>query len=79
MQPHETFVFLDLESTGLSGIGEKPRITEVSLVAVHRTMLGSSHDLPRVMDKLTVCVYPMRPVTPMATDLTGKSNTLIVY
>ena len=70
-----TFVFMDLEATGLAGIGEKPRITELSMVAVNRMFFldaqVSPFKLPRVMDKITLCVYPMKPVTPGAAVITG--------
>lgn len=85
-----TYVFLDLESTGLGGIGERPRITELSLVAVHKFSLMdpvspcmSTHPdpaalcarlTPRVLNKLTVCVYPMKGISSQAASITGLSK-----
>ena len=69
-----TFIFLDLESTGLGGNGKQPRITELSLVAVHRDNLQDpcKGDIPRVLNKLTLCTYPMKVVEPEAAHITGQ-------
>lgn len=74
----ETFVFLDLEATGLPSMD--PEIAELSLFAVHRSSLENpEHDEsgiplpPRVMDKLTLCMSPERPFTAKASEITGLS------
>ncbi|XP_063792381.1 three prime repair exonuclease 2 isoform X2 [Pseudophryne corroboree] len=74
-----TFIFLDLEATGLNQ--DDPKITEVSLVAVHVSSLRNPvHDdsgklqLPRVLDKLSLCVDPGKPLTQKAAEITGLSN-----
>ena len=69
-----TFVFLDLESTGLGGDGKQPRITELCLVAVHRDNLQDpcKDDTPRVLNKLTLCTYPMKVVEHGAAQITGE-------
>ena len=76
----KTLVYFDLEATGLKSSG-KPRITELSLVAVNiqdvldlhvkivdllenrsepdRRMFQVESLLPRVLNKLTLCVYPI--------------------
>ena len=89
MMKIKTFVYFDLESTGLKSSG-RPRITEISLVAVNSGDVGELHMkiqrhlnnknnqienlLPRVLNKLTLCVYPMAPVMPDASDITGLDN-----
>ena len=67
----KTLVYCDLEATGLKNSG-RPRITELSLVAVNtesildlnamllshlqKSNIKVESMLPRVMNKLTVCV-----------------------
>lgn len=75
----ETFVFLDLEATGLPNVD--PEIAEISLFAVHRSCLESPERddagtpvLPRILDKLTLCMSPERPFTSKASEITGLSS-----
>ncbi|XP_062039682.1 three prime repair exonuclease 2 [Lepus europaeus] len=75
----ETFVFLDLEATGLPSA--EPEIAELSLFAVHRSSLENPERddsgapvLPRVLDKLTLCMSPTRPFTAKASEITGLSS-----
>uniref|UniRef100_A0A8D0H3E1 exodeoxyribonuclease III n=1 Tax=Sphenodon punctatus TaxID=8508 RepID=A0A8D0H3E1_SPHPU len=76
--PRISFVFLDSETTGLS----RPRVSELSLVAVHRcSLLQPPRDPdsglplpPRIVDKLTLCMTPQKPFEPAAEELTGLSN-----
>ncbi|XP_004482634.1 three prime repair exonuclease 2 [Dasypus novemcinctus] len=75
----ETFVFLDLEATGLPNVD--PEIAEISLFAVHRSSLEHPERdeagvpvLPRVLDKLTLCMSPTRPFTAKASEITGLSS-----
>lgn len=79
----ETFVFLDLEATGLPNVD--PEIAEISLFAVHRSTLESPERdesgmpvLPRVLDKLTLCMSPQRPFTAKASEITGLSSEGLV-
>ena len=85
----KTLVYCDLEATGLKNSG-RPRITELSLVAVNtesildlNTMLLShlplsklkvDRMLPRVVNKLTICVYPMTTIRPEVSGNTGQDN-----
>lgn len=86
-KPTQTFVFLDMESTGF----EKPKITEICLTAVHREELlnvsknsagsvGSTMEakretsLPRVADSITLCFNPGKPVEPYAYETSGLDN-----
>ena len=92
MKEIKTMVYFDLEATGLKSSG-KPRITEVSLVAVSKqdvldlqkntidyiqnrdiNIFQLENLLPRVMNKLTVCIYPMAIIMPQVTDITGLDN-----
>ena len=89
MSEIKTLVYCDLEATGLTNSG-RPRISELALVAVNIEdvlelhsqikvqLLENTHDidsmLPRVMNKLTVCVYPMSVIRPEVTDITGLDN-----
>lgn len=75
----KTFVFLDLEGTGLSETN--PQITEMALVAIHRDSLQSSstmlsvvpmRGLPRIMDELVICFKPQKDLTREAARLTGR-------
>ncbi|KAG8554545.1 hypothetical protein GDO81_003824 [Engystomops pustulosus] len=75
----KTFVFLDLEATGLNG--DRPKITELCLVAIHVSSLenpvtdeSGEVQLPRVMDKLCLCVDPGKPLSVKASEITGLSN-----
>jgi len=91
----KTLVYFDLEATGLKSSG-KPRITELSLVAVNiqdvldlhvkivdllenrsepdRRMFQVESLLPRVLNKLTLCVYPMATILPGVSSITGLDN-----
>lgn len=63
---------MDLEGTGLKET--RPKITEFAFIAVHCDSLDCSEtsDLPRVMDELVMCVYPEKPLTINASQMTGK-------
>ena len=66
---------------------KRPRITELSLVAVNTESILDLNEmllsqskvkvermLPRVMNKLTVCVYPMATIRPEVSGITGLDN-----
>ena len=84
----QTIVYFDLESTGLKESG-RPRISEISLVAVNTKDFLKSQPyindliskkencdkiLPRILNKITLCVYPMAPVLPDVSIITGLDN-----
>lgn len=94
----KSFVFLDIEATGLpceylhnrlfmicksnydfSGYEfNKTRITEISLVACSSSHLQSSiNGLPRVLHKLTLCMYPSKRISSEAEEMTGLTNELL--
>lgn len=67
----KTFVFMDLEGTGVPAFN--PRITEFAFIAVHRDALeAKTSELPRVLDELVMCVNPKKMPTRIAAHLTGK-------
>ena len=85
-----TLVYIDIEATGLRSSG-KPRITELSLVAVkvedvlelQKTIIQHLDEVgfsgveklePRVLNKLTICVYPMATIMPVVSNITGLDN-----
>ncbi|KAM6161242.1 three-prime repair exonuclease 1 [Erethizon dorsatum] len=80
--PMQTLIFLDLEATGLPF--SQPKVTELCLLAVHRCALESSSPcqgrppavppLPRVVDKLSLCVAPGKACSPAASKITGLST-----
>ena len=39
-----------------------------------RTILQSDRTLPRILNKLMLCIYPMAPIVPTVADLTGLDN-----
>ena len=96
MERINTLVYFDLEATGLKSSG-KPRITEISLVAVSKQDVLDLHEntmnlvkskkcveqrmsqynalmLPRVLNKMTICVYPMATIMPLVSSITGLDN-----
>ncbi|XP_078517504.1 three prime repair exonuclease 2-like [Lissotriton helveticus] len=80
----ETFVFMDLEATGLPP--SRPKITEISLLAVSRHSLENTEftnsfrpvpRFPRVVDKLCLCIDPEKEFTSSAKTLTGLNNEVL--
>ena len=59
MSKIKSFVFLDIEGTGINAGNE---IVEIAMVAVHRQAMRDGDVDPRVVDKLVVCVDPGREV-----------------
>ncbi|XP_053329580.1 three prime repair exonuclease 2 [Spea bombifrons] len=75
----KTFVFLDLEATGLNKY--LPKITEICLVAAHISSLQNpvtnefgEMQLPRVLDKLCLCVDPEKTINRYASEISGLNN-----
>ncbi|XP_026727532.1 uncharacterized protein LOC113493736 [Trichoplusia ni] len=76
----ETYVFLDLETTGLPKYElNKSRITELSMVAVSRDHVVETRPgaLPRVISKFTKCFNPQRMIYPIGAEFTGLCNDLL--
>ncbi|XP_043916401.1 three prime repair exonuclease 2 [Protopterus annectens] len=75
----QTFVFIDTEATGTGE--DRPKIMEICLIAVHRysvvnTLLDHRRlpQMPRIVDKLCLCMNPKKLVSQRAVELTGLSN-----
>lgn len=72
----DTFVFFDLETTDLIRGSKMPKITELSMVATSRHHLRSDSRnkfaLPRILNKLTIPICPMEPITPQASYFSSK-------
>jgi DNA polymerase III epsilon subunit-like protein len=94
MQDIKTFVYFDIEATGLKSSG-RPRVCEMSLIAVnssdildlHKILMNSLSEktkddthiqvesfYPRIINKLTLCVYPMATIVPCVSSMTGLDN-----
>ncbi|KAL0102055.1 hypothetical protein PUN28_018536 [Cardiocondyla obscurior] len=69
----QTFVFLDLETTGLIEKSSMPKITEVALVAVSRESICKGFP-PRILHKLVVPINPNRIIPPNVEQITKLYN-----
>ncbi|XP_015586072.1 uncharacterized protein LOC107263408 [Cephus cinctus] len=70
----KTFVFFDLETTGLIRGKIMPGITEISLIAVSReAILEKNGKLPRVSHKLIMPINPKKTIPDIVTNITGLS------
>lgn len=68
-----TFIFFDLETTGLITKASMPRITEMSLIGVTRSAICDTLDpLPRVLHKLVIPVHPGIQISKKITEITGN-------
>jgi len=73
----KTFVFFDLETTGLPSMeNNKTKITELTMVAVQTEHLASGV-LPRVLNKLSLCFNPQKMVSCDSERITGLSNYIL--
>ncbi|XP_068972308.1 uncharacterized protein [Bombus flavifrons] len=71
----KTFIFLDLETTGLITKNYMPKITEMSLIAVSRTAICNTTNIsPRILQKLVLPIHPDVPISKDIQKLTGLSN-----
>ena len=85
-----TLVYFDLEATGLRSSGKPRiselslvavKVEDVlelqTTITEHLARVGSSgvESLePRVLNKLTICVYPMATIMPVVSSITGLDN-----
>ncbi|KAG5307689.1 TREX2 exonuclease, partial [Acromyrmex insinuator] len=72
----QTFVFFDLETTGLIQENVMPRITEIALVAVSTESIrnGNKNCLPRVLHKLVLPVNPQKVIPVQVQHMTKLYN-----
>ena len=87
----QTFVFFDLEATGLPSVTRPPRITELCFKALEvehfsalKPRLLECKDsenfkdiLPRVANTLKLCFNPVAMIPEIVTNITGLSNDLL--
>ena len=71
-----SLVFCDLETTGLPRANSPHRITELSLCAVDRVQYLSAKDnqIPRVTNRLSLCLNPSCDIHPIAAKMTLLDN-----
>ena len=70
----QSFIIYDCETTGL----DNPRKTELCLIAVLRDdLLTGEDENPRVMNKLLLCMDPVKNISERATELSG--NVLAIF
>lgn len=69
-----TFIFFDLETTGLISGNKIPKITEIALVAVTRESIykSSKTSLPRVLHKLVLPINPQKVIPVNVQHMTSK-------
>ncbi|XP_025262553.1 uncharacterized protein LOC105253675 isoform X1 [Camponotus floridanus] len=72
----QTFIFFDLETTGLIQEKLMPRITEIALIAVGRESICNSNkaSLPRVLHKLILPINPQKIIPPNVEYITKLFN-----
>lgn len=70
----QTFVFFDLETTGLIQGKVMPRVTEIALVAVSKESICNSNknSLPRILHKLVLPVNPQKIIPPKVQHMTSE-------
>lgn len=70
-----SLVFFDLETTGVPAF-HNPRITELSFCSVDRQQFLECKpgNLPRVTNRLNLCIYPWRQIDPVASEKTLLDN-----
>ncbi|MEC4734872.1 MAG: exonuclease domain-containing protein [Wolbachia endosymbiont of Halictus tumulorum] len=70
-----TFIFFDLETTGLITNNCMPKITELSLIAVSRNAIcNTTKTLPRVLSKLVLPINPVTYISENVETITGLSS-----
>ncbi|XP_048000887.1 three-prime repair exonuclease 1-like [Leguminivora glycinivorella] len=82
MAPIATYVFFDLETTGLPRDEfNKTKITELCMVAVKRehVLYALPGRVPRVLHKLTRCFNPGKRITEGSSEITGLDNFLLEH
>jgi len=70
----QTFIFFDLETTGLITEKIMPKITEIALVAIARKSINSNYNNtpPRVLHKLVIPINPQKIISSKIEHLTSK-------
>lgn len=69
----QTFIFFDLETTGLILGKVMPKITEIALVAVRReSIYNCNKNLPRILHKLVLPINPQKIIPSDVANMTSK-------
>lgn len=82
MAPIATYVFFDLEATGLPPEeNNKTKITELSMIAVKRAHVLETRPgaVPRVQHKITLLFNPGRLISTQGSKITGLDNFLLEH
>uniref|UniRef100_A0A023F6M6 Putative three prime repair exonuclease 1 n=1 Tax=Triatoma infestans TaxID=30076 RepID=A0A023F6M6_TRIIF len=88
MEPIASYVLLDVETTGLQGSHYgRTKITEICLIGVIKNHFkvhkkseincSSVLEIPRVVNKLTICFQPEKYLSPMSEKNSGLQNELL--
>nr|XP_029715337.1 three prime repair exonuclease 2-like [Aedes albopictus] len=77
--PIGSFVFFDLETTGLITPTRTPKITEIALIACSTQHLQQTKcgELPRVLHKQTFCLNPRRTIDHEASKFSALYNDML--
>lgn len=76
--PIQTFVFLDIETTGLPDYNfGKANITELAMWTLSREDLRKSTETPRLLGKWTTVFNPGMMIHPESSRITGKCNYVL--
>ncbi|XP_046581805.1 uncharacterized protein LOC124289244 [Haliotis rubra] len=71
----QSYVIFDTETTGLPGPYGNPKITELCLLGIHRDdMFEDGVAVPRIVNKLQLCLNPRKQMSPGSSMLTGLFN-----
>ncbi|XP_026494466.2 three-prime repair exonuclease 1-like [Vanessa tameamea] len=75
----KTFIFLDLETTGLPTKDHVPKVTELTFLCVYRRDIEQAdiYNLPPV-SKLTYLFNPQTSLSPEAANITGLTNEFLI-
>lgn len=75
----QTFVFFDLETTGIFEGTVAPKITEIALIAVSRESICNNrhNSLPRILHKLVLPVNPRKLIPSRIQYMTSKFQLYI--
>ncbi|XP_031619749.1 three prime repair exonuclease 2-like [Contarinia nasturtii] len=76
----ETFVFFDIETTGL-WYCDPPKLTELAFVGVSREhfLAASKNEIPRPIFKLLLPINPRKLIHPESTRITGLDNFMLEH
>ncbi len=74
-----SLVFFDLETTDLPRPNRPHRVTELSLCAVERSHFinAKNNEIPRVTNRLNLCLNPTTPINPMAARISQLDNVAL--